>query len=109
MVKLKRKHYAKPGTTWIPIADAAALMGCHRTTAYRQLREYVVKRLHNGKRKDCVLLSRIRQAAISAVEDPSQTPPDIREIRAQIATLRQGQRRLAKAIGALSRHLGVRV
>lgn len=104
---MERKPYATPGATWVSLVKAADLMGCDRTTAYRRLKPHLVKRLHAGRRQNCVLLSRVRHVAIPVAEEQHQTSPDIREMRAQIRALERAQIKLARAIGKVAQTVGV--
>jgi hypothetical protein len=48
----------------LTIAEAATLMGVHRTSAYRQLRAHLEWGLHKGQRCRVVSLDRVRAAAL---------------------------------------------
>lgn len=104
---MARKAYAKPGTTWILVTQAAQLMGCAPFTAFRRLRPHIAKKLCDGRIRNCVLLSRVREAAVTVAEEPGETPADIREIRAQIKNLERRTIVLAKGLGKLSGRLRI--
>lgn len=96
-------------TKLILVVDAARLLGVHRTTITRSLRQHIVKKLHGGRHRDYVALDRVRHMASMVADEPASVSADIREIREQISALEKAQIRLARGLGKLAHVTGVRV
>lgn len=104
-----------PDPRWIEVNEAARLMGCHRFTAVRRLRPYIVKKVRGGRIRNFVMASRLTLGAMRE-GNPGEISPEIQELRGQIREVERAQKnlasaqvKLARAVAKIAHSVGVRL